>query len=216
MPNTNSCSTLPRPQVIVKSQVNTQLPLFPVTMIHHSNSYPSYIRGNIKVIKERTGYYGVSSSYRVIPKSLFLKRYDRIRDSLKYVLQISPAQREVILRLLRYWAYYGNVYVKEALVTEEPGCSKATYWRTIRLLEERGLIKVIRRYLTPYRRQISNLYRFDKLLILIARYLAEHGVPFFEKWLKPYIMLPWPAFWSQQGLLLAQRSPPVYTLPPNV
>jgi hypothetical protein len=45
------------------------------------------------------------------------------------------------------------------------------------------------------RRQISNLYLLHKLLLVIARYLAEHGVQFFEKWLRPYLSMPGRSFW---------------------
>mgnify|MGYP001572091397 CR=1 FL=1 len=175
--------------------INTQLPLLPRTMIHHSNAYPHYIRGNKDIVWRDTSYYGVSTSLRVLSPQLLFKRFNLVRKFLEGTLGLSPAQREVTLRLIRFWAYYGKVYPKEPQICGEPGCSKATFWRTIKHLQDVGLITVIHRFLTPYRRQISNLYRLDKLILLIAKYLAEHGVSLPARWLKPYLQLPWPQLW---------------------
>ena len=191
-------SNLARPFQNVKPDINTQLPLFPASMIHHNVSLP----GNKKIVYYRGIHtslpYGVSPSRRVLSRELLLKRFDRVRDCLEDTVGLSTAQREVALRLLRFWAYYGQVYVKEAAITAEPGCSHATYWRTVKILQLRGLITVINRFIIRPHAQISNLYRFDRLLILIARYLAEHGVAFYEKWLQPYLTMLgsqfWPAF----------------------
>jgi len=178
-------------------------------MIHHKSG------GNhdLIVYRDRSYYrgnpYGVSSSHRVLSPQLLLKRYDLIRDCLKYPLGLTTAQREVTLRLLRYWAYYGKVYPKEAHVTEEKGCSHATFWRTIALLEQMGLIRVTNRFVIRAHAQISNLYRFDKLLIVLARYLAEHGTRFLEKWLKPYLIMPGRDFWAFQ--LWSQCKIPIHT-----
>jgi len=180
----------------VKSNLNTVLSSSPDSMIHHKYSLPP---GKVIVsydsIRSRNTY-GVSRSRRILSPELFLKKYDYIRDCLMYTLELTSAQREVVLRLLRYWAYYGQVYTKESTVTEDPGCSKATFWRTLRLLKELGLIQVINRYVVRPHAQISNLYRLDRLLLLLARYLAEHGVRFLEKWLKPYLSMPGHSFWS--------------------
>ncbi len=181
----------------VKSTVNTQLPLFPNSMIHHK----VYLSHSNKLIvsysKRRGKAYGVSRSRRAITSSLFIKKFDYIRDCLKDVLGLTPAQREVTLRLLRFWAYYGVVYPKESTVTDSPGCSKATYWRTVRLLNDAGLIQVVNRYVIRPHAQISNLYRLDRLALLLARYLAEHGVRFWEKWLRPYLSMSGSTFWPR-------------------
>lgn len=198
----------------VKS-INSQLPLFsPGTMIHHK------VRGSYVVIlyRDRSHYrgkpYGVSSSQRVLSPGLFIKRFDYIRDCLQYVIGLSVAQREVTLRLLRLWAYYGKAYPKESQVTELPGCSKATYWRTIKLLEELALVTVVNRYVIRPHAQISNLYRLDRLLIVIARYLAEHGVAFLEKWLAPYLQLPGRVFWGSLAPCQESRAGPFVSGPP--
>jgi hypothetical protein len=164
-------------------------------MIHHkSPSLPnrvivSYSRLNID---KR---YGVSQSRRILSPQLLLKRFDMVRDCLSEVLGLTTAQREVVLRLLRLWAYYGRVYPKESQITLEPGCSKATYWRTVRLLEELRLISVINRYVIRPHAQISNLYRLDRLALLLARYLNEHGIGFLEDWLSPFLTMPGRLFW---------------------
>ncbi len=196
MQTINSPITVAQPFCPVKS-INSQLPLpFPDLMIHHKPRLPRkkvivYYNGI-----ERGNPYGVSRSRRILSPGLLLKKFDYIRDCLQYTIGLTTAQREATLRLLRYWAYYGHVYVKEAQVTSEPGCSKVTYWRTIRLLRELGLVQVINRYVIRPHAQISNLYRLDRLALLLARYLAEHGTRFREKWLSPALTMPGQQFWS--------------------
>jgi len=212
MSTSSVISNLAHPFGNVKPSVLTQLPLFSDSMIHHNKG-----RGSRGYIVLRRGdvpspSYGVSQSRRVLSPQLLLKRYDRIRDCLQYVIGLTTAQREAALRLLRFWAYYGNIYVKESTITAEPGCSKATYWRTVKLLERRGLLTVLNRYVIRPHAQISNLYRFDKLLILLARYLAEHGVVFYKKWLQPYLAMPGSQFWP----LLWQSRPQSSWLPGGV
>ena len=168
----------------------------PRPMIHH-NLVDSKRR---IVIRNKRGIldscYGVSSSQRVLTTGVFLRKYDEVRDCLGDVLGLSNSQREVALRLLRLWVYYGKVYPKECQVTELPGCSKATYWRTVKLLEERGLVRRVNRYLIRPHAQISNLYLLHNLLILLARYLAEHGAQFKQKWILPFITMPGRQFWT--------------------
>ena len=169
------------------------------SMIHHKETYLPKMIILSKNFNYKAMPYGVSRTYRILSPQLLLKKFDQVRDCLDELVGLSVAQREVVLRLLRFWAYYGQVYTKERTITELPGCSKATYWRTIRLLRELGLIRVVNCYLIRPHAQISNLYRFDRLLLLLARYLAEHGTKFLEKWLAPMLSLPgsffWPSFW---------------------
>lgn len=139
--------------------------------------------------------YGVSSSRRILTPGLLFSRFDQVRDCLDQVLGLSTGQREVVLRLLRLWAHYGAVYPKESQVTELPGCSKATFWRTVRILRSRGLVQVINRYLIREHAQISNYYRLDRLVLLIARYLSERGARFQEEWLRPALVMAGSMFW---------------------
>lgn len=147
-------------------------------------------------IDEESSVYGVIKDHRVLSPPLFMKKYDDIRDYLEFELGLAPAQREVVMKLLRFWAYYGIVYPKEYQVTAEPGCSKPTFWRTIAELKELGLVHVINRYLCRPHAQISNLYRLDRLLLVLARYLAEKGQKFTEACLKPFLAMTGARFWS--------------------
>lgn len=193
----------------VKSPINSQLPLIPDSMIHHKVTVSRNNKMIISYSKYQGKAYGVSRSRRVLSPQLLLKKFDYLQRFFYHVLGLTTAQREVALRLLRLWAYYGNVYPKEAQVTEEPGCSKASYWRTIRLLRDMGLISVTNRYVIRPHAQISNLYRFDKLLLAIARYLAEHGTAFYERWLTPALTMPGKEFWAN---LWQSLEPPSFPL----
>ena len=180
----------------VKPDMNSQLPLLPDSVRHHSNPHNLYIRGNRDKVWRETRYYGVSSDYRILTKELLLKRFDKVRDCLKFVLDLPTAEREFILRMLRLWAYYGKCYPTVASLCQEPGCSKATAWRALDKLKSCGLIQTINRYLEPYRRQISNLYILHGLLLVIAKYLAEHIPHVWPDELKPIFHLTWPGLWS--------------------
>jgi hypothetical protein len=175
-------------------------------MIHHNVSpYNSkiihYFHGKLVIPP-----YGVSSASRVLSPQALLRKFDQINIFLKSALGLSTAQREVILRLLRLWAYYGKVYPKEKQVTADPGCSKATFWRTIALLHNMRLLMVVNRYVKREKAQISNLYLLDKLVLAIAKYLSEHGHHFKEKWLQPIFDMDWRLFW--------QTAAPVALSPP--
>jgi len=123
----------------------------------------------------------------LITRELYIKRYDRIRECLVVRLGLTCAQREVVLRLLRLWAFYGLVYPKASQVAELPGCSVATFWRTVRLLRDEDLVQVIHRYLIRPHAQISNIYRLDALAALIFTFLQEHGQAYVAAWM----LLPW-------------------------
>lgn len=208
MSSTATSNTLEQPFTFVKSSINSQLPLFSDSMTHHSKAYPRAIIGNRDKVWGETRYYGMSSYRRILPKELFFKRYDRIRECLERVLGLSTAEREFTLRAARFGSYYGNCYAKISALCEEPGCSKSTAFRVLRKLKEQGLVRVIPRYLQPYRRQISSLILFHRLFLLIARYLAEHGVGFLEEWLKPALAMPGRLFWSQIYLTPGVRAGP--------
>lgn len=196
MQSVQPSTILERPFASVKPEYNSQPPLIPVSMIHHNVS--GYKRDNKRILYYRgiDNPYGVSSARRVLSPGILLKRFDHVRDCLKYRLGLTTAQREVALRLLRLWAYYGRVYPKESQISLDPGCSKATYWRTVRRLSELGLVVVVNRYVIRPHAQISNLYRLDKLVVVIARYLAEHIAHRWPDWLTPALAMPDRQFWS--------------------
>lgn len=181
------------------------------TLIHHKRGEP---RRKIIVTYGNMGKwepYGVSQSQRVLSPALLLRKFDQVRDCLAGPLGLTCSEREVVLRLLRYWSYYGQVFPRESVITDEPGCSKATFWRTIRRLRDRGLIQVVNRYVIRPQAQISNLYRLDNLVLIIARYLSEHGVAFAEKWLEPFLSMPGSHFWRVlcPGLISSCRGSPL-------
>lgn len=164
-------------------------------MAHHKDPVEPYSK--IVVKSKVSGVpYGVPQSQRILPLGLFIKKYDKIRDFLAGSCKLTCAQREVVLRLLCFSSHYKEVYPKAATVCGEPGCSKRTFWRVMRKLLDSGLVQVSNRYVIREHAQISNLYRFHKLLILLVRYLAEHGQKFWEKWLQPWLGMSGKDFWG--------------------
>ncbi len=140
--------------------------------------------------------YGVSSSQKLLPPQLLLKRFDYVRDFLKGKLGLSAGERENTLNMLRLQAYYSQVYLKADMFADQPGCSKSTFWRTIRKLKGFKVLSVTNRFVMREHAQISNLYILDKLLILIAKYLAEHIGHIWPEWIMPQLRLPWPTLWA--------------------
>ncbi len=207
-----------RPFSPVNPDLNTEPNSPPVSMAHH-NSYLS-LRNKVIVSYSNVeeGTYGVSSNYRVLTKGLLQKRTSYIIDCLRVKLGLTPGQIEIVMRLLRLWVYYGAVFPSEAHITEDGetnedreyycatyalphpprarGCSKATFWRTIRTLRELGLVSVVNRYVLRPHAQISNLYRLDRLLVVLAKYLADHIHHTWPDWIERLIMKPWPLLWE--------------------
>lgn len=140
--------------------------------------------------------YGVPSSQRIISPGLLLKHFAAIVRFLGEHWGFSPPEREGLIRLLRLWCCYGVVYPKASQAAELPGCSKRTFWRMIAKAIKMDLIVVINRFIQREEAQISNLYRLDKLLIVLARYLAEHGVRFSDAWIQPFLRLIGSVFWG--------------------
>lgn len=202
--NENICSVKP-PSSDVLTNDNT-------SMIHHKD--PLFItttiyKNNNKIVSKP---YGVSSSHKVLTKGLLLKKWDLVVRCLKETCELTPAERDVTLELLRLHAYYPQVYPKASHVASEVNRGVATFWRTVSKLRDMNLIGVYQRYLLRVEAQISNLYLLDKLIIRIARYLAEHGVGFWEKWLKPYLSMPghqfWNNIWIRPSILTTVRASP--------
>jgi len=177
--------------------VNSQPPLFSLdSMIHHKARDPRIVGNTLADIVERGKRYGVSSSHKVLTKGLLLKKFDLVRDCLAGVCGLTRAERDVTLGLLRFQVYYPQVFPKASQVAEAENVGTATFWRTVGKLRDMNLLKVVPRFLIRAEAQISNLYLLKELLIVIARYLAEHGTGFAESWLKPYLVMPGKLFWS--------------------
>lgn len=197
MEKANSSNRLAHSFWPVKSQDPIIIGTPPDSMIHHKVA----LSKSNKMIVSYSGYrgntYGVSRAQQLLSPALFIKKFDYIRDCLKYVLELPNAQRETCLRLVRLAASYEAVYPKASQIAELPGCSKATFWRTIRRLRELGLIDVVNRYVVRPHAQISNLYLLDGLIILLARYLAEHTARLWPDWLDTWLEIPWPKLWEE-------------------
>ena len=167
----------------------------PDSMAHHKVSLSHKKKLIVSYSDTRGKPYGVPSPYRFFSPELLRKKFHLIRDCLTSPLRLSTAQRSATLELLTLQAYYPTVYPKASQIADQSGCSTRTFWRTIRRLEELGLVQRVPRFVFRPHAQISNLYLLKKLIILIVRYLAEHGVAFWEKWLKPYLTMPGSQFW---------------------
>jgi len=137
--------------------------------------------------------YGVPSERRIITAGVIMKRFDRIRDCL-VMLGFTRAKRDVILQLVRLYAYYGKVYPKAEQVAEDGYISKRTFWRTIADMEQDGLIQRDNRYLNHL--QISNAYRLDRLILILARYIAEHAGQIFTDFAIKLIGFAGSNFWK--------------------
>jgi Fe2+ or Zn2+ uptake regulation protein len=175
-------------------------------MMHHN--VPPYNRTLIHYVSNKRvpAPYGVSPAMKVLSPQALCRKHDLIVRFLKSNLGLTTGQREAVLALLRYWSHYGMVYPKQSQLMETPGCSKATFWRTIALLKSDGLITVVNRYVVREQAQISNLYLLDNLIMAIAKFLSEHGQEFYQKWLAPVFEMPWRSFWRM--VTPAALSPP--------
>ena len=144
----------------------------PQSTAHH-NSLPKhlntiYYKKGIEIEKR----YGVPQSHRILTMGNYHKHHDNINTMLRVVCELENRERSAVFCLLRLFFYYGQVYPKAADVSEQEYISKRTFWRAIGKLREMGVVEVINRYLNH--KQISNLYRIDKLVLMIARFIAEH------------------------------------------
>lgn len=213
---------LSQPSFPVKYQPNAQLPLVADMMIHHKKYGSIYIKGTLGNFKKISGSYGVSSSRQILTKSLVIKRWERIDEILRDDLGLTPKQCQVTMKLLWYEVFCGQAFPSASVLAgeyeETPRLAawraeqglgrparrgeigRATVWRTIRLLREMGLITVVNRIITPYRRQTSNLYLLRKLMILIARELARH----LASLCPPYFILDFKMTWGQLEVWLSR------------
>jgi len=175
-------------------------------MAHHNPSNHNitlriyYKRG----VREREGY-GVPRTRRILTTGLFHKRHDQIRHLLVY-LGLENRERDAIFGLLRLYCYYGKTYPKAADLAGDEQISKRTFWRAIHKLRSLGVIEVVNRYFNH--RQISNLYRLDKLVVMIARLLVEHGQQFndFATKLITFFGPFWQQIWAAE-INLAETAP---------
>ena len=202
----------------VKSPIFNNSSPDPGSMIHHNVSISTHKKITISYNTLNWKPYGVSPARRVLSPQALLKRFDVVKDGLITRIGLTPKQADVTMELLRLWCYYGYVYPKASQVIGEPEispelaswraeigirpdprpsvCSRATFWRTIKLLEGLGLVEIINRYVKREHAQISNLYRLDQLVLALVRYIAERREFLFPSWLEGLLSIPARAFWS--------------------
>jgi len=166
---------MPSTTTLQKTPTDCQVPTKQKPMAHRNASQP--YNNTTSDRKSRVGFwsYGVPSDKRILTPGLFIKHFDQIRHYLVSV-ELTTADREATLRLLRLYCYYGRCYPKAGQIAQDPGCSKRSFWRAIAKLSNMGMIEVVNRF--HQGRQISNTYRLDKLVAILARFLAEHGCRF--------------------------------------
>ena len=147
------------------------------SMAHHNSllTNNNTIYHKKGVIREKS--YGVPSTYRVLTMGNYHKHHNDINMMLRVVLRLGNRERSAVFCLLRLFLYYGEVYPKAADVADQEYISKRTFWRAMRKLQELGVIEVINRYINH--KQISNFYRLDKLVVMIAAFIAEHHLGLF-------------------------------------
>jgi hypothetical protein len=58
------------------------------------------------------------------------------------------------------------------------------------------LLTRVNRYVLRPHAQISNLYKLDQLILLIAKYLAEHIARIWPDFLLPMLRLTWQQIWE--------------------
>lgn len=227
---TTSSAILERPDTLVKPTPLPSSRSSPDTVIHHKA--PGNLRNKILLTYSMYGEkrYAVSPARRVFSPQAILKRLDVIRTGLETRIGLTPRQAEAAIRLLKLWAYYGEVYPKASQITGEPelspamlqwrdeqglgppptndGVSRATFWRTIKILEGLGLIKVVSRYVVREQAQISNLYRLDQLVIALARYISERREFNFPDFMRVILDINDRDFWSFLGREANERAGP--------
>lgn len=227
MSNSDTTPKLAQPFGAVKPDITLPPTAGPKPMAHHK----VHSRFRRKLIIRELGNYGVPSavemSRRVISPQGLLKWFNVIQEGLRVELGLTPGQRLVVSRLLRYWAYYGAVYPKASQVAGEPevtggmcawraeqglgpppqgeGVSKRTFWRTVALLEEMGLLARVNRYVIRPHAQISNLYLVEHLIYWLARYIAQRREFFCPRWLEPILRASERVFWA---FVTGGRGPP--------
>jgi len=167
----------------------------PQSTAHHNtttfDSLNIFYRKGIKIEKR----YGVPQTRRILTMGMFHKYHDETLHQLVR-LGLETRERDAIFKLLELYIYYGKVYPKAADIADQAYISKRTFWRAISKLRELGVIEVLNRFIKH--RQISNSYRLDKLVLMLARLFAEHGhdIGNFGRNLVSLFKLFWSDIWN--------------------
>lgn len=99
--------------------------------------------------------------------------------------------------MVRLWGIKGEVYPTAEQLAEAAHVSVRTVWRTIEHLEKMNMIQVVNRYVQREWAQISNLFRMEKLIFALARFLAECGERNLGPMMARFLALPGLEFWSR-------------------
>ncbi len=173
-------------------------------MAHH-NSIPLtgppltffYRRRKSKSLTFSRKPYGVPSPHRVLPQGVIFKRWRDVQAFYRVTLGLTKPQRAVVSELVRLWMIKGEVYAKASQVAEASNVGVRTFWRTISRLEGLKMIQVFNRYVQREWAQISNLFRMEKLIFALARFLAECGERNLGPMMARFLALPGREFWSR-------------------
>lgn len=156
-------------------------------MAHYNVSSPERSKENLELTPKKT-----PESYSVpkcISQSMFSRRGDIIREFLAGTIGLTDLETTAILKMVQLYAHYGKVYPKAQTLADDCGqlangyssynmVSKRTTWRAIKKLEDMGLLRRQNQFYqdnTGEVRQTSNIYHLDKLVLMLARRLAEAG-----------------------------------------
>lgn len=174
-------------------------------MMAHHNSIPSssqpstyyyHVRGSKTHTTSRIPY-GVPSPGAVLPRGVLFKRWRDSQTFFRSTLQLTQPQRAVVSELVRLWMIKGRVYPTAEQVAKAAGVSVRTFWRTIKRLEEMRMVQVVNRYVQREWAQISNLFRLERLIFALARFLAECGERNLGPMMARFLALPGREFWSK-------------------
>ena len=173
-------------------------------MAHHNSvalsSQPSTYFYKLRRFKTRTTSripYGVPCPTAVLPPKVLFQRWRDVQAFYHSTLQLPEEEVRVVSELVRLWTIRGRVYPTAAQVAETAHVSIRTFWRTVKRLEEMKMVQVVNRYVQREWAQISNLFRLERLIFALARFLAEKGERNLGPMMARFLALPGREFWSK-------------------
>lgn len=119
-------------------------------------------------------------SYRVqkFSNKMFSRHFSTIRDFFKG-LGFSNFERETMLKLLNFNSYYGaNVFPSIPYLATDCQVSQRTVQYALAKAEDIGLLERQARHYQDAEgkvKQRSNLFRLDKLVLMVLKVISEHG-----------------------------------------
>jgi len=141
--------------------------------------------------------YGVPSPGCVLPRGVIYQRWRDLQAFLRVTLMLTKPERAVVSQMVTIWMIKGEVYPTAKQVAEATKVSVRTFWRTIKRLEAMKMIEVWDRYVQREQAQISDLFRLERLIFALARFLAECGERQLGPMIARFLALPGREFWSK-------------------